>query len=148
MLKDIEEVGGSAAPQRTDGRKLPIFSSNESMDSAHLSVPTPALAFDFAKETQKGSGCTGVSAPGTLAPSSLPLTGDSGQLASAPSLYSCLQCVFKANQRRICSMPLKIRLIVSQRSDTVKRKCPELKAIFGYLAHNLSMVLRPSPQPE
>lgn len=45
-------------------------------------------------------------------------------------------------------MPLKIRLIVSQRSDTVKRKCPELKTIFGYVAHNLSMVLRPSPQPE
>lgn len=118
------------------------------MESTYLSAPTPALAFDFAKETQKGSGCTGVSGLGTLAPSSLPLMGDFGQLASAPSLCSCLQYVFKANERRICSMPLKIRLIVSQRSDTVKRKCPELKTIFGYVAHNLSMVLRPSPQPE
>lgn len=118
------------------------------MDSAYLSVPTSVLAFDFAKETQKGLACTGVLGLGTLAPSSLPLMDDFGQLASAPSLYSCLQYVFKANERRICSMPLKIRLIVSQRSDTVKRKCPELKTIFGYVAHNLSMVLRPSPQPE
>lgn len=81
------------------------------------------LAFDLVKETQKGQRCMRDSALVTSGSLFLsPTSGSwarSGQQSVEFPLILCVS-VFKVSESRICSMPLKIRLIVLQRSDSVK----------------------------